>query len=227
MPSPDAKKRVMDLLKGSKATTGYYGLLDLSTLSLVEEIYTSPSYSAPERAKLAAYYQSNPVHVIGEYPRTQAKFPCIIVARAGDSEEPVLGDAFGFDDEEDSEEESHEASGTWLQEQIKLEIWSVGAGGVTERDALYLAVREILLRGRKFFSAAEIREIRWSSGRDGRGYQPSSEPQLIHTAEATLTCKVPLWWVTITPKPTTLQSRAYHPDVVEGEVTPDPSKQES
>lgn len=199
MASPNAKKRIMDLLGGTYATTGYYGLGDLvaNTDDLIDQIYTSPTYSDQDRADIATWY-ANPYHAIaikGEYPRTNADLPAIYLWRVSDGESPYapIGDGFGYDEDSDTGTQVALWRGTFLQEQLQIEIWAGPSPGI--RDALYLAVRELFLRGRRYLDEADIKEAEWANGRDGQDYDPTKKPQIIHKAGALITYRVPLTWV--------------------------------
>lgn len=207
MSSVNVKKLLRTLLEGTKATTGYYGFGDFAanTDSILSEIYTAPAYTDADRVALAAFFARaddagvlrNAVTVLSEYPRTVKDLPAIFVFRTGDSEHSpgYLGDLYDEIDDDLSTDHSHaDTMGTNISESISLHLWASGDGAL--RDDLYLAMRELVIRGRKYLIDGGVEIPQWKNGKDGQLFQEDARPQIIHTAEATITCRVPLTWPT-------------------------------
>jgi len=193
---PDLKKRVLDLLKGTYATNGYYGLPDLGTNdSLIDDIF-SEAYSAPERAEIKAWFAGRTIDVLGEYARAPATIPAVFVYRVSDveSDRANLGDRFGYG--EVGETTLDHEFGVRMREDVELTIWA--HTDPTMRDALYGAVKLICLRGRPFLESYSkgIDMVMWRGGRDGQGYldNPSKAPHIIHTATARIVAETRSTW---------------------------------
>jgi hypothetical protein len=201
MPSLNSKKIIRNLFEGSKATTGYYGLSDLAanTDSIVGDIYAGGAYTDAERAGIASWLTSTPIRVFPEYPREVADLPAIFIWRVNDGEtQGFLGDYVG-DDDDDEDDLFDETSryGVWFTEQISVNIWAYGDGAM--RDDLYLAVREIFIRGRKYLHESGLIVCEWKSGQDGQMYRPEYIPNIVHTAEASIHCEAPLYYTSKQP----------------------------
>lgn len=198
MPSVNAKKRIRDLLSGTKATTGYYGLGDLltNTDDIISEVLAAPTYSDTERANAIAWYAGlEAIPVRGEYPRKEARFPAVYVYRVSDGEVPngPLGDAYGVAPEGTGTDEQEALCwGTRVSEQIQIQIHVDGEPGL--RDDLYLFVREFVLRGRVYLHDGGVQTAVWVSGQDGDSYQPGKSPHIVHTALATVRCELDITW---------------------------------
>lgn len=195
MSSVNAKKRIKDLLDGTLATTNYYGFGDLAvnTDDIISEIYTSPTYSDADRANLVTWFAANPITVLPEFPRTVKDLPAVFIARVGDTESSkgILGDY--FDEDLDDEDIDTIVRGTYFDETITLTLWcSSGGGG--QRDDIYLALREIVIRGMDYLHLADIITPEWKNGVDGQMFDPEARPQVIHTAKATITYRVAMTW---------------------------------
>jgi hypothetical protein len=227
MPSINAKKLIRNLLEGSKATTGYYGLADLAanTDGIVSEIYAGEAYTDAERASIAAWLASKPIRVFPEYPRDVADLPAVFVWRVSDGEASpgVLGDYLGDDDDDDNDLFAESARyGTWFNEQISVNMWAYGDGAM--RDDLYLAVREIIIRGRQYLHAAGLITCEWKSGQDGQMYRPEYLPHVIHTAEASIHCEALLHYVS--KHPATRQIKTNYRGYAGGTVSARPFEDE-
>jgi len=222
--SINVKKLVRDLLKGTKATTGYYGLPDLvaNTDSIISEIYSADGYTATELAALAAWYAGRVTFpVLAEYPRTVQDLPAVFVFRQGDSEieRGIVGEFVGTDEDEDTDFTATEIYGSIFSEQISIHIWATGDGAM--RDDLYIAVRELIMRAVSYFASADVM-FEWKAGKDGQLYEESERPRIIHQAQATLSCTSSIQWTSTGEKVLDIQSRAKAPDSLRGEVTADP-----
>lgn len=198
MASPNAKRRIQTLLRGTKATTGYYGLGDLvaNTDDIISKIYVAPDYTDADRTQIATWMARREIPVLSEYPRTNADLPCVFVFRTSDSETPngILGYEGGCDEDLTTDETEYMQRVTMAEETIQLAVWAVGA---SMRDDLYLAVRELCFRAaRGYFEGMGIEAPEWVNGKDGQMFRPEANPQIIHTAEATIRCRTtPSWTV--------------------------------
>ena len=224
MSSINVKKLIRDLLRGTYSVTGYYGLPDLvaNTNNILWDIYSDQGYSATEIRSLAEWFAARKEFpVLAEFPRTTKDLPAVFVFRLSDNETDrgLVGDLLGVDETYVSEEQVREIYGVLMDEQIALRIWATGDGAM--RDDIYLAVRELLLRGRGFFAKADVL-VEWKNGRDGQLYDPQAEPHIIHTAEATLVCKTSIQWPTTGEMLLDVQSRARDPEDDSGEVDAEP-----
>jgi len=205
MSSPNLKKLLRNLLTGTKATTGFYGFGDFAanTDDIIGEIFTSPTYTDAERTRIAAFFAEldetgkvkRSIPVLSEYPRYVADLPAIFVFRRSDAESTpgLLGDLYEDYDEDLSTDFSHaDKHGTHLTETVELHLWATGDGAL--RDDLYLAMRELVTRGRKYLIDGGVEIPQWGNGKDGQLYMEDVRPNIVHTAEATLTARVPLTW---------------------------------
>lgn len=197
MASPNLKKRVIDLLSKGFAVTGYRGLPDLALDSaLVDDIFVEANYSASERTALATWFGNHPVKVKGEYPRSPKELPCVIVQRIKDGESSAgpMGDHFGPDLDADTASDATFVFGVRATEQIQLQVWAYNSTDM--RDALYLAVRELLLRGRAYLEDAVsgIDMVLFTSGKDGQFDRGGDKPMIVHTAELLLDAQTRTTW---------------------------------
>jgi len=220
MSSINTKKMVRDLLKGTYAVNGYYGLPDLvaNTDNLIADIYANNSYSLTELADLATWFASlEEIPVLAEYPRTIADLPAVFVFRTNDNETErgLVGDLIGIDEDTESSNIGTEVYGVLVDEQIALRIWATGDGAM--RDDLYLAVRELILRGRGWFHAADLK-VEWKSGKDGQLYMQEADPHIVHTAEATLSFLSSVQWNVTGDMALDIVSREQDPVTLQGEV---------
>lgn len=203
---PDLKKRTLDLLKGTYAANGFYGLPDLGTNDdLIDDLF-SEAYSAPERTEIKAWFAGRTIDVLGEYARTPASLPAVFVYRISDveSDRSNLGDQFGYNNVSDISLD-HEL-GVRMREDIEIMIWA--HTDPTMRDALYGAVKMICLRGRAFLESYNkgIDMVMWRGGRDGQGYldNPAKAPHVIHTATARLVAETRTTWALELERPNEL-----------------------
>lgn len=210
MAAPNVKKLLLTLLGGTFAQTGYYGLPDLATTpALLADIYQAPAYTSQDRTRLASFFLRN-IPVMGEYPQEAALLPAVFVQRTGSAEQrTLLGDEMGFADDLDDDETAVSVQGTLLNENYQVSIWATG--GTEMRDTLFLAVRYLLLRGRHYLHSAGVMGLEMTSGRDGQMFRPQDDPLVLHAADISLSCVVPLEWTTTQEKPEDLISRAYRP----------------
>lgn len=190
MASADLKKRLLDLLEGTKAATGYYGLGDLyvDTDSISEDIWTAPTYTDAERTGIVEKLAAMQVKVLGEYPRSDSQLPCIVIQRLSDAERPEhLGDYLGVADTSDADDyQEHHQYGSDFNERLQLTIMTGGKASANLRDLLYLAVREIVVRGRLYLVAAGVTAVQWADGRDGEMFQRDKAPHIAHQATASI-----------------------------------------
>jgi len=196
MASTNAKKLVIELLNGSKATTGQYGLSDVyaNTDLITDDIFQL--YSADERTRIQDRWTETPVKVAGEYSRSNYTAPRIIVLRSSDNERPeTLGDYMGLDSASSTADSfrEHHTYGTYLDERLSLVIQAAGHGP-GQRDDLYLVLRELIIRARQYLISNGMHTLQWRDGRDGDGFRPDKGPHIIHEARATLQYINQLTW---------------------------------
>lgn len=221
MSSVDLKKRVRDLLTGTYAVNGYYGFPDLvaNTNGIVDEIYDEAGYTSTELTQIKTWFSSqSEIPVLREFPRKVKDLPALFVFRMSDSEmeRGLIGDLYAVGDGTDPDTQAKETYGTILDEQIGLHLWAIEA---SQRDDLYIAARELILRGRLWFASLDC-VLEWKNGKDGQMYDPSSEPHIIHRAEATLFCKASVQWAVEGDKVLDIISREKQPSPSsKGEVT--------
>lgn len=191
MASVNGKRAVKNLLEKGKAEIGYYGLPDIkaNTDKLLEKIFSGSEYTDADRAKIVAFFSSQDIKVLGEYPRKVAQLPCIVLYRTRDGEVPrgIIGDELG--------ESEQLYKGSMFSEAIKLEIWVGDRGGPDLRDDLYLIVRELFLRGRTYLGqTCKMIAPEWTEGQDGMLYDPERAPHIVHKAMATIPYKQVTTW---------------------------------
>lgn len=197
MSTQDAKKRLIDLLKGTKAVTGYYGLPDVvaGTDEILFEILGGKEYSTTEKTEIQAWVTGlKKIEVLPAYPHRVQQLPAVFVYRADDSEMEggPLGDYLGMDQDLSTDDSQVLMYGVLNDERLSINIWSIGEP--ERRDWLYLIVKELVLRGRLWFSEADIAISAWKNGKDGQLYDPDAEPHIIHRAQATLVTKTVTQW---------------------------------
>ena len=192
----DFKKRVLDLLKGTFAVNGYYGLPDLGTnAALVENIF-GETYSGADLTAIKGWFASQTIEVLGEYSRKPSRLPVVFVYRLSDVEDDrsELGDRFGY--ENVTATDFDQKFGVRMKEEVELAIWA--HTDPTMRDALYSAVKLMILRGRPFLEnySKNIDMVMWRGGRDGQGYMGDTDrtPFVIHTATARLVANTRSTW---------------------------------
>lgn len=199
MATPHAKKIVMDLLSKSKAQTGQYGLHDVvaGTDDILSKILTDPPYGAEEQAEWAAWLtRIGTIPVLGEYRRDTAQLPSIFILRAGDREPErgYLGDYLGEEEDESTDYVVAAKRGNKLAETLEIEIWAGGAEAPAIRDLLYLIVRELIFRARRYFHGAGMRMCEWTGGEDGQLERPEHNPHLVHIAKGNLSYQLDISW---------------------------------
>lgn len=227
MASVNMKRAVITLLQGTKVSTGYYGLQDVydNTDSLADDILWQ--FSAAERATTFTRWAANPIKVTGEYARSNYQAPKIMVLRSSDSERlDFAGDYIGVNEtlsENDSFHEWHEW-GSDLDESVQLIIQAPGHGP-GNRDDIYMVLRELIIRARKYFEALGLSNLLWQQGSDGDGFQPDKSPHIVHEARATLRYINPLRWSEKSTRITEFNSNltGYN----QGQVTVDPYSEET
>jgi len=188
---PDFKKRVMTLLRGE--ATGYHGLPDLDA-ALIDDIFAD-AYDPTERAAIQAWFEGRTIEVLGEYARTPSSLPAVFVYRLSDVEDPQrsnLGDFMGYRDI-GAETLDHEY-GVRMNEEVEIAMWAHSSP--TMRDALYGAVKMLVLRGRSYLESGGVDMVIWRGGRDGQGFLEgqAKAPHIIHTASARLQASTRTTW---------------------------------
>lgn len=196
MASPNVKKRIIDLLSKGIATTGFYGLPDLGTdPELVEGIYLNSDYDPSELIALQNWYAARNIPVTGEYPRYPEILAAVIVQRIKDGESPkgVMGDSFGL--QSDTAIQSTFRRGYRGIEQFKVSIWAIN--NTDARDALYLAVRELLLQGRGYIENCDngVEMMTFISGQDNQMEIKRQDPLIVHQAEIYLEVHTKTTWL--------------------------------
>lgn len=187
MASPNLKKRILDLLKLGSTTTQTPGLPELATdADLVASIFAQAGYSAADLADLQAWFGAHPITAKGAHNRSVQDLPCVVVQRLGDGEEMPgnMGDHFGHDANADTSSEVVFIRGFHASERLRVGIYARDSSDM--RDALYLAVRELLLRGRSYLEddAQGIEMVTMQAGQDDQETWPNQErPLVIYTAE--------------------------------------------
>lgn len=197
MATPHAKKIVMDLLKGSKAQTGLYGFQDVisNTDDLLSDILIAPAYDNKQRADWAAWLERvGEIPVLGEYRRDTAQLPCVLVLREGDREPQRGGYVGDYIGEIEKDYTVETRRGAKFEEFLELHVWAGGASAPAERDVLYLILRELILRARRYFHAAGMTVCEWTGGQDGQLERPEHAPHIVHCADARLSYQVDVSW---------------------------------
>lgn len=171
MANTNVKKVVIDLLRGTKAATGFYGLGDvgLNTDSILSDIY-GPEYTDTDRADIQSNFASFSMgqFVRGEHIRQQQFLPCICVIRAGESEQRTfLGRALGrvnagglF--------QTGQSRGSIHRENLRLEVRTSGADAPDIRDKIYMALRWVVTQGMHYLHQNYVIAPTWSDGQDGQ-----------------------------------------------------------
>lgn len=210
MASANLKKRVIDLLSKGRATTGYDGLPELVTdAALVASIFQEADYTVPELDEIRTWLGQHPVTVRGDHPRSPKLLPCVIVTRTGavpDAGGPI-GDHFGADLEADTANDATFVRGVRSTEKISVKVWAYNTTSM--RDALYLAVLELLLRARAYLEddASLVDMVLFTSGRDGEidlGDDERGKAIVIHTAEIGIDANTRTTWSNTSAKATDL-----------------------
>lgn len=207
MASANLKKRLIDLLSGSHASTGYYGFADLAiNAELVADIYEE-EYDAAGQLKMMTWFAERSISVIGEYPRGPEQLPAIVVQRVQDSEyaRGPLGHAFGPDRSADTNTDISLVWGTRSQETFQISVWALESTAM--RDVLYLALKELLFRGRAYLEAPKpIELLTFRGGRDTQqDVGTLKEPLIIHQAVLTIEAKTKTTWKESRAKATELK----------------------
>mgnify|MGYP000014658650 CR=1 FL=1 len=204
MASPNLKKRILDLLRLGNATTGTPGLPELATdADLVASIFGEAGYSALELVELQAWFGAHPITAKGAHNRSVQELPCVVVQRLGDGEELPgnMGDHFGHDADADTSSEVVFVRGFHASERFRVGIYAHSSSDM--RDALYLAVRELLLRGRAYLEDDEqgIEMVTMHAGQDDQETWPNQErPLIVYTAELFFHAETKTTWCETTQK---------------------------
>lgn len=197
MASPNIKKRIINLLSLGFSNTGFYGLPDLATNpTLVENIYLNSDYNASELVLLQNWFASREIPVIGEYPRSTEILAAVVVQRTKDGESPhgVMGDSFGNDFQADTPTETTFRRGYRGIEQYKVAVWAIN--NTDARDALYLAVRELLMQGRGYLENSDSGTdmVTFIGGQDNDTGNDKQNPLIVHQAELYLEAHTKTTW---------------------------------
>lgn len=211
MASINIKKRIRDLLTlpYHQDTKPYFGLPDLVTdADLVADIFDEPTYNDADRTRISAFFGADPPKVLEGYPRQPKDFPAVILQRTGDGEKgrQPAGQLIGYDEESEDLHAGTEVYGAFMGEQIRIEIWAYQSPSM--RDDIYLAVRELMLRGYPYLLDAGITEPRISTGRDGEMPLDEANKHIIHQAEFLLTYNSEVTWTKRVPKVLDVRSSA-------------------
>lgn len=204
---PDFKKRVINLLGGAAA--GYLGLPDLGANDALIDDTFSDAYSDIERTAIKAWFAGRKIEVLGEYARTPSSLPAVFVYRLSDVEDPQrsnLGDFMGYRDVGETTLD-HEY-GVRMNEDVEIAIWA--HTDPTMRDALYAAVKMLVLRGRSYLESGGVDMVIWRGGRDGQGLLEgqAKAPHIIHTASARLQASTRTTWRLEIDRPTDLNGNS-------------------
>ena len=167
MSSVDAKSILFALLKGNKASTGYYGVSDVTDNT--DEIYDSVMSSEAEadRVKRLAKWQElkGGIPVYGESIHTVMRSPAVYVFRNGYRSQ---GNPLGFlEDTVDSESSNyfeHEFMARGI-DQLRI---SVFGNTPNQRDELFVIVRELLFRGVSYLSSRGAKGFQILNAKDGQ-----------------------------------------------------------
>ena len=197
MATVSAKKRLLDLLSKPKSETGEYGLPDIvaNTDNIISEILGEAGYSAAELTEIIQWFAGlGKISALPAYPHRVQQLPAVFVYRSDDSEIDggPLGDYFGVDTDKSDDSQTTHIYGVMNDERLSINIWAMGEP--TYRDHLYLIVKELVLRGRLWFSEIDVMIAEWRNGKDGLLYDRDAEPQIIHRATAVLVCKTVTTW---------------------------------
>lgn len=190
----DVKKTVLDLLRGTKATTGQYGFGDFSldTDSVLSTIYTSDSYTDAERENIKSNFAkfNMDTFVRGEFVRSRKELPCICIARTGEQETNApLGRALGSPSSFGNSFQAGLSRGGIHTETLRLEVRAAGAASGFIRDAIYHGLRWLVTQGMHYLHQRSVTAPMWVDGRDG-DMPGEQETHIIQIAQATLRYKV-------------------------------------
>lgn len=205
MSSTDSKAAVIQLLKGSKATTGYYGLIDVlaNTDGIWDEILAKTPYSTDDRARRLARLNevgktqgsTEPkIPVYGEARRTNRKYPAVEVYRNGFRQgmSPLGYELDVQDDADENPLKFQTEAFVGGIEQLKIMVIAIEP---TMRDDLYLAVRELLYRGIGYFSSLCAVGFNIISARDGQIPLMDTPQQIASVVEIDLQFFTEISWL--------------------------------
>ena len=183
MSSVDAKGRVVSLLQGTKATTGYYGLADVkaNTDGLFDDILDQ--WPEAIRSERRANYP-NTIPVFGESTRLTRRAPAVYVYRNGVRQD---NSPLGFQDftEEDSLGNPKKYDSMFQVRNIEqLQLLVLAANSPQQRDDLFQIVRELLYRGVPYFSEIGAIGFQVTNARDGQFVtEAQGSSQIVYAAE--------------------------------------------
>jgi|OM-RGC.v1.013591240 hypothetical protein len=198
MASPNFKKRVIDLLSKGAGVTNTPGLPELGTdAALVASIFSNADYSSSELTELQAWFAANAIAVKGAHTRSIQDLPCVVVQRLQDGEQLPgnMGDHFGHDAAADTDTEVVFVRGFRASERFRIVVYAHKSTDM--RDALYLAARELLLRGRNYLEDDDsgVEMMTFQSGQDDQEvWRDEAEPQLVYTATLFLNAQTKTTW---------------------------------
>lgn len=194
MATADFKQAIVNVLNGSFATTGYYGLSDLknNTDELVQSIFDEPVYTQGTRDKLVKYFSESTIELRGEAPRRKAELPCVVLLRDSSSEDTAfVGDFLDYA-EEQPDFINVEVQGARLFERMVVEAWG---RRTTTRDAVYVAVRELLFRARPYFRSCGLKPVEMTAGDDGQmNLSEEKKPLTVHKGKMAWSAKSLITW---------------------------------
>jgi hypothetical protein len=179
MSTPDFKKAITNVLLSQHKDTNRFGLADLkaNTSNLVESIFPEGLYSREDQSRLVQWFGKQEVEVRGEAPRLKAHLPCVVLLREdGEEDTAFAGDFFGYGEQEDFT--TVELEGAKLTERMVVEVW---ARKTLARDALLIAIRELLFRARPWFRSLGLKPISLRRTEDGQqNFSEEKKPLVVH-----------------------------------------------
>lgn len=194
MSSIDAKGRVVSLLSGTKAETGYYGLTDAisNTDGLFDNILSqwSASIRQERRQRLP-----DSIPVFGESTRLTRKAPAVYVYRNGVRQD---NSPLGFQSFTGQDTEGNPKKFQFFQVRNveNLQCLVLSANSPQQRDDLFLVVRELLYRGVSYFSSIGAIGFQVTNARDGQFVTENAQgsSQIIFAAELDIQFFTSLTW---------------------------------
>ncbi len=209
------------------STKPAYGMPDIGTNSdLRDAVYSS--FTAGEKTQIRDIFLSSfseehaPKRILAEFPRSTKELPRVILWRTGETEaRGALGQVRGTEDE-DEDEDVEMTYGSILSETHEIHVWAKTSALM--RDVLYLAVRFLLLRGKRWLHDQGLLHVVFRQGRDGQMADESDASQgaeIIHQATITVECETEVSWTIFEPKPETLEGSVVDSRTGSGEFTAD------
>jgi len=193
--SVDAKGRVVSLLQGSKATTGYYGLSDVraNTDGLWDDILSQ--WSAQVRTDRLSKLPDT-IPVFGESTRLTRKAPAVYVYRNGFRQDTSpLG--FQSGTAEDTQGNPLNYTSNFQVRGIEqIQLMVLAANSPQQRDDMFQCVRELLYRGVPYFSEIGAIGFQVTNARDGQFVTEGAQgsPQIVFAAEIDIQFFTSITW---------------------------------